>query len=92
MDKNQQEENHYKEILKNNSHGNDEEVIKIMNSGDKKLMKSLVILCVKQSLDFHHEDIIEKIFDIYYEEHHKDNPFLILTNTIIEFHNRFQSV
>lgn len=91
MNKNQ-EENHYKEILKNNSDGNDEEVIKIMNSGDKKLMKSLVILCVKQSLDFHEEDIIEKIFDIYYEEHHKDNPFLILANTIIEFHNRFQSV
>ena len=91
MDKNQQE-THYKNILRNNSNGNDELVIKIMNSGDKKLMKSLVILCVKQSLDFHHEDIIEKIFDIYYEQHYKDNPFLILTNTIIEFHNRFQSV
>lgn len=91
MNKNQQER-HYKKILKNNSNKNDRLIIKIMNSGNKKLMKSFVILSVKQSLDFHEEDIIERIFDIYYEEHHKDNPFLILTNTIIEFHNRFQSV
>ena len=56
-----------------------------MNSGDKKIMKSIVILSVKQSLNIHDEEIIGKIFDIYYDKHHKDNPFLIFTNTIIEF-------
>ena len=38
-----------------------------MNSGNKKLMKSFVILCVKQSLDFHEEDIIERIFEILWD-------------------------